>query len=104
MKFLKVYYVSEAQITFTKDDLDLLMKCSASHYDATCRAAGNIGGFLYGYTQQLNVQADVEVFVSFRHLDLLAKITEFVLAARYIHYFIKLAMNTLNVASKKVNQ
>jgi len=66
-----------------------LLKLSKSHYDSTCRAAGEVGGFLYGWMNLLEAQqpskdpdpepmtlAHIDPSGTFRELDLTLKLTE----------------------------
>lgn len=64
----------------------LLRQLSAAHYDARCRAAGNRGGFLYGWENRLTPieggdDTPARVTASFGDLDLTLKLCE---QARYL--------------------
>ena len=74
-------------------ELLFLTKLSLRHYDATCRAAGMVGGFLYGFCNHWGFAADGEwncdiagapnlerietIKMKGRELDTLAKICEY---------------------------
>lgn len=42
------YYRVECMLTLTGAELKKLMDSSRHHYDGVCKAASNLGGFLYG--------------------------------------------------------
>lgn len=62
--------------------VDLLLETSRSHYDANCRQAGRIGGFIYGWNNRFPLSdeppATAEVRASGRDLDITLKIFEVV--------------------------
>lgn len=73
----------EFYVPVTEQDIDLLMTLSAAHYDDTCKAAGTIGGFIYGWKNHANTWqmldtplSDRKVRASFSDLDLCLKIME----------------------------
>jgi len=73
-------YDVSALVIFTRADVDSLMELSASHYDGKCKAAGKVGGFLYGIHNAVCVLPDAsEEFprrLSWDNVDTLCKILE----------------------------
>lgn len=69
-----------SELRFTAQDTALLMKCSARHYDLTCRKAGLLGGFVYGMhmgaTELAEENGTGTYPLTLMQLDLLAKIME----------------------------
>ena len=74
-------FVPRAVLKFTKEEVDLMMKCSARHYDGHCKAVGRVGGFLYGIYNRYSWSDDPEpeITLTFREIDTLAKVVEPVL-------------------------
>lgn len=61
----------------TKSVIDTCLTLSSLHYDGTCKAAGKLGGFLYGWKNHIeHFTPETLVRASFRELDLLLKICE----------------------------
>lgn len=48
MKLEQIVYTASVRVKFTKQEIGVLMKLSAMHYDGVCQAAGRCGGFLWG--------------------------------------------------------
>jgi hypothetical protein len=67
-------------IHFNGRELDALMEASAKHYDGVCKAAGKVGGFLYGMVQRFGgtepVTAATMATLSRSECDILCKICE----------------------------
>lgn len=95
MEMKRVVYIPEAEITFTPEDLRLLSDLAESHYDHTCRSAGQLGGFLYGLRIASNGHI-VTQCLKFREIDILAKITEMSHEARHLHAGFSRILKTLN--------
>jgi hypothetical protein len=82
MKIGKVTYKPMITLIFTKTDVDILMSCSAAHYDGKCRQAGEYGGIIYGMNNEFKLfetdadKTEIERRMEFRDIDLLAKVTE----------------------------
>lgn len=55
--------------------IDILMECSANHYDWTCKRASQIGGHLYGWSNGIKY-ADGLCKANRREIDLTLKICE----------------------------
>jgi hypothetical protein len=64
------------EVVLTRREIAVLMSRSANHYDGVCRAAGKLGGFLYGINNRLLDVDVVEVEVTADELNLLMKICE----------------------------
>jgi hypothetical protein len=82
MEIIKVVYVVELNLTFTREEISLLFACAGRHYDMKCQAAAQPGGVLWGLRNHLPHGSDdlptdiAERFFTFREVDLMAKITE----------------------------
>jgi len=76
MQLKSFHAIIQAEIEFTREELDQLTKLSEAHYDGRCKAAGQLGGFLYGIKVQLFDQPSVAIQVNWYQLDLLCKIAE----------------------------
>lgn len=78
MKLSCITFKAACQLTFTKEEVELLMKLSASHYDAHCREVGQVGGFLFGLNNRISILTDAvsEPTLSFREINTLCKILE----------------------------
>lgn len=48
MKLQAIEYTSSARVSFTKQELRVLLKLAVMHYDGECQRAGMPGGFLWG--------------------------------------------------------
>lgn len=48
-----IYAMPQFQITFTKSEIDTLMRCGRIHYDGVCQSFTRQGGFLYGWNNCL---------------------------------------------------
>lgn len=73
----------EFYVPLTEQNIDLLMNLSAAHYDGTCKAAGAIGGFIYGWKNAATwwregktPKEDQRVHARFDDLDICLKIME----------------------------
>lgn len=73
--------VPRFEISATPELVATLIKLAGHHYDGTCKAAAEVGGFLYGWRNSLSPPVPTSfVSGSFRDLDLTLKICE---VARY---------------------
>jgi hypothetical protein len=82
----EIVFEPKARVTFTAAEIKVLMVASEQHYDGKCKAAGNIGGEIYGMSIEAEWLQDkprqsetvtVTRVMTFRQLDLLAKVTEY---------------------------
>lgn len=71
-----IYGVPKFQFRMSLAEAKQLQELSAHHYDFTCRCAGQLGGFLYGWINQLTYEETNELIASRRELDILMKICE----------------------------
>jgi hypothetical protein len=74
-------------LIFKKSTINVLMELSACHYDGTCKDAGKIGGFVYGWNnyfmnsvpcldnKQENHEQEI-TGITYRQLDICLKICE----------------------------
>lgn len=65
----------------TSEQIDLIILASDSHYDVACKKASQIGGFIYGWYNQMQYDPNTLVCGSFREVDTVLKILEMV---RYV--------------------
>lgn len=67
-------------LDITVDDVKTLQECSAQHYDGVCRAAGAVGGFLYGWRNRFDFALDglepTEIYATAREIGTCSKILE----------------------------
>lgn len=117
MKHLAIRFTPTAIVTFSKDDVDFMLVCSRSHYDAVCREASkeaiehnrNLPGLLCGIRNGItNVGEDYTHKLNFRQLDTLAKIIEMppprAVEPRGLAAAITNAMRALNAAVMEDHQ
>ena len=79
MKHNGFRYEVRAVVTFSKEEINGLLKVSARHYDGLCQSIGRPGrnSFLWGMRMMMGSKdASITEALSFRELDLLCKITE----------------------------
>ena len=62
--------------SLTGEQLGLLIALSKAHYDSTCRAASERGGFIYGWSAELELDPIAKFSATWRQLDLCLKILE----------------------------
>ena len=60
MKLDYYFYKVQTEVVFTEADVDAAIRCSERHYDAKCRAASKVGGFLYGMKNQVRALPAME--------------------------------------------
>jgi hypothetical protein len=46
IRLSKVVFIPEVELELTTDDINLLLTCSARHYDGRCKDASGVNGFL----------------------------------------------------------
>ncbi len=76
MKHLDTRFDPIFEIEFTREEVDLLKRCAHAHYDATCKAAGECGGVIYGLSNGLDFGCEGGQDLRWREVDLLCKILE----------------------------
>ena len=69
-------YRVDARLQITKSELEHMIECSAKHYDGVCIAASRLGGFLYGWRIQLDLDECIIVWADWNIADTLCKILE----------------------------
>ncbi|MCK5306996.1 MAG: hypothetical protein KAJ73_00155 [Zetaproteobacteria bacterium] len=77
MKLDSIHFDPVALIQFNIDDVTLLKGCASSHYDGTCKAAGEPGGIIYGIGNIVDCDNGTPYALKFRQIDLLCKVLEF---------------------------
>jgi hypothetical protein len=76
MKLLEIVMEPKAELEFSREELDALIRMSESHYDATCRAMSKQGGVLFGLRNCLERGKAKSWALRFREIDLMCKLTE----------------------------
>ena len=82
MKLTGFDYDVSVLVTMTGHEIARLMKLSKSHYDGKCKAAGNHGGFLYGFMNRwdmsppVDLDEEIELMMTGHELGTLGKIGE----------------------------
>ena len=100
-----------AEVTFTKEEVRVMMRCSETHYDYTCKAMSKQGGLLYWMTNAFTWpdQGDVlEQVLPFRDMDTLCKIVEcpppdVEQIGRALHHSIYKVLTALNEEFRRLN-
>ena len=64
------------QFELTHHQATQIKHCAINHYDQTCRYAGIVGGFVYGWVNATSFSEPCTVSATFRDLDLTCKILE----------------------------
>lgn len=105
MKLQRLSYTVTAEVSFTPDEADYLVKRAKVHYDGTCQAARFLiseGAFENGFLAQLKLFPG-PVNWSFRNFDLTLKILE--LRGRPEDQLMRLTIHTaLNRACDLINK
>lgn len=65
----------KVMLELNEPELELLIECSKAHYDRHCRSISEVGGFLYGMKNMLDI-GEAERSCSFREIDTLCKCLE----------------------------
>lgn len=78
---IEITAVPKFHLSLSYPDATFLSELAAMHYDATCKNAGRLGGFLYGWINHLTLAdaceaADTTVDATWRELDICLKILE----------------------------
>jgi hypothetical protein len=80
MELDSLVFIAKAEVILTLDEVQALMDLAATHYDGACIAAGQHGGFIYGWYNLVTFssanQRKVPVRVTWDQFDLVAKILE----------------------------
>ncbi len=76
MKINYYTYVTKAEITLTRKELEVIKKCSEAHYDGVCKSISREGGFIYGWFNKLGVKNSITETVTFNTCDIIAKTLE----------------------------
>lgn len=109
MKVDEFSYEVSAEVLFTPEEVRNMMKCSAEHYDYKCKAAGVVGGFVYGLNNRFVVfleedgARDTPANLTHREVDLLCKILEGHSADQSLYWDMKRLMLSLNKESVRLN-
>lgn len=110
MKLTRINFTPSAELAFEREEVMLLMRLSATHYDAHCREVGKVGGFLFGLNNRYVLEVPEVVAavgntcrLSFREVDTLCKILEAAIYSRPISSF-KDDKNKLELAEELKHQ
>jgi len=87
MKHISFNYKVITNFTLTEAELDHLLLIASHHYDGKCKAAGEVGGFIYGWKNMLLGRkerisatpeeiAEIEIDATIQQLDTITKILE----------------------------
>lgn len=81
------------RVSFTKEEVLQLSKCSQSHYDFECQQLARTGGIIYGLLNSVEAldHPSCEISLRFRDVDILAKVLE----NSYIHGYSMDLFNSL---------
>ena len=61
MHLKKFEYHVVSEILLSREEIEHLISMSKVHYDLTCQAASEVGGFIYGWKNKLWNDAEVSV-------------------------------------------
>lgn len=64
--------------SLTKEQIDLISNTALSHYDDYCRSVARINGFVFGWREIVYFDESFKLSASFRQIDTILKILEFV--------------------------
>ena len=115
MKTQSFFYRIETRVEFTKEEVDILTKCSAAHYDHKCQAAHQVGGVIYNMDTEVKWASEEgknpSMQLTWQQVDLLAKITEmlsqswqpYYQEAKKLHYFFAKTLNEMRERFEKAN-
>lgn len=70
------HYTVSVEMTISQRDLELLERACETHYNARTRSLSWIGGFLYGWKNQLGEDNEMNIFVDSTELDSMMKALE----------------------------
>jgi hypothetical protein len=76
---MKFQIVGKPQFFFelSKEQLEVLTLCAASHYDGVCQSSAKQGGFIHGWNNYAqDADGKIEVSANWRGLDTCCKILE----------------------------
>lgn len=77
MQMTHIRYKSTAMLVFSLEEIDVMLDCSAHHYDGLCKDASRPpSGWLYRLRQQEVVEPGLAHELDWRQIDTLAKIVE----------------------------
>lgn len=75
MKY-EIHYTPEFWLSMTPETAQLIKRLSGMHYDGRCKAAGAVGGFVYGWANWAEGVTEIPVRATTHELDTVAKIIE----------------------------
>lgn len=69
--------IASYHIPLSQDQVRVLMALSKAHYSSECVNAGEVGGFLYGWSNRVTFDPTAVCIASHNELDICLKILEF---------------------------
>lgn len=94
MKHTGFDYEVSVMVTMTGNEVTHLMGLASRHYDRKCRAAGEQGGFLYGFMnhwslgEDMTLNDEIELSMTGHELGTLGKICETDRSTKYYEQFL----------------
>jgi len=77
---IEIYGRADFWFVLTDDQMEVLLRLSAVHYDGVCRRATHPGGFIYGWHMERSVHdggdKNAKLKATFREIDTCLKILE----------------------------
>ena len=107
-----------ARVTLTREEIDAACSLARAHYDHTCQSTARPGGLLFGLNNRLHLarnpglpEDEIDVALTFRDADLLAKVTEQLMypgemlnpAACRLHAELMLLMRKMNAEYERMH-
>lgn len=104
MKIDSIIYSPLAVCVFSRADMELLIRCSESHYDWTCRSLSLPGGQLYGLRNRFaEDDTHAEMRVNIPEVDLLCKVAESPLCDPELQWQLMTTFKALNDKYEELN-
>ena len=76
MKQKEFEYLVKVNVEMSNAEITQLAAVATLHYDHKCKAAGQEGGFLYGFCNKVGDEESAEVSLTSRQINLTCKILE----------------------------
>ena len=95
MKLAEIIFEAKVGIQIPMKDIEVLIRLAKSHYDRTCMAAAEQGGFLFGMRNYESFQSGAIHYLSNRQIQTLLKITE-VAQQEDVHWIREFLQHVLN--------
>jgi hypothetical protein len=107
-----------ARVTLTREEVETATALARAHYDNLCKDTARPGGLLFGLNNRLHLagnpglpEDEIDVALTFRDADLLAKVTEQLMypgealipAACRLHAELMLVMHKMNAEYERMH-